>query len=247
MSLNKIFKPKSAFLLFRFGKNYDGGYLVGLKTVRESKVLISCGIKNDWSFELDFIKYNRSAKILCIDNQLDLKLLLRLIFQQLIFIFWNRNFSLLLNNFKNFFSFFSFRKKVTIIKKHISYGDIINISKGYEDIFFKIDIDGSEYRIFNELIEIKNKILGLVIEIHDIDLHKDKIINFINQLGMQLVHIHPNNFAGVDENNDPIVLELTFEKKPEISNGEIIFPNKLDMKNNPLIKDIYLNFDDNLS
>jgi hypothetical protein len=81
-----------------------------------------------------------------------------------------------------------------------------------------------------------------VIELHDIDLHKEKIINFIKQLDLELIHIHPNNFAGVDRNNDPIVVELTFEKNPELCSNEISFPHKLDMKNNPLNNDIELKF-----
>ena len=143
---------------------------------------------------------------------------------------------------KNLFNFFNFKKRVTLIKKHISYGDVLNISKEYNDIFFKIDIDGSEYRIFEELIQIKHKILGLVIEIHDIDLHKEKIINFIKQLDLELIHIHPNNFAGVDRNNDQIVIELTFEKNPDMLSNQISFTHTLDMKNNPSVKDIELVF-----
>jgi len=96
--------------------------------------------------------------------------------------------------------------------------------------------------IFEELIQIKHKILGLVIEIHDIDLHKEKIINFIKQLGLELIHIHPNNFAGVDRNNDPIVIELTFEKNSDLVGNQISFPHALDMKNNPSLKDIELVF-----
>jgi hypothetical protein len=242
MSLELIFKPKSLFSMIRIGKNYDGGYLVGKKSLLQSKTLITFGIKNDWSFELDFMRNNNNAKVICFDNQLNFKLLLRLTVQQLIFIFWNRKISLLILHFKNLFNFFTFKKKATLIKKHISYGDVASVSKKYDDIFFKIDIDGSEYRLFEELIQIKHKILGLVIELHDIDLHKEKIINFIKQLDLELIHIHPNNFAGVDRNNDPIVVELTFEKNPELCSNEISFPHKLDMKNNPLNNDIELKF-----
>jgi hypothetical protein len=242
MPLERIFKPKSLFSMTRIGKDYDGGYLVGNKSLLESKTLITFGIKNDWSFEIDFIKANNNAKVICFDNQLNFKLLLRLLIQQLVFVFWNRKILLLLLHIRNLFNFFNFKKRVTLIKKHISYGDVLNISNKYNDIFFKIDIDGSEYRIFEELIQIKHKILGLVIEIHDIDLHKEKIINFIKQLGLELIHIHPNNFVGVDRNNDPIVIELTFEKNPDLVGNQISFPHTLDMKNNPSLKDIELVF-----
>ena len=59
---------------------------------------------------------------------------------------------------------------------------------------------------------------------------------------MELIHIHPNNFAGVDKNNDPIVIELTFEKNPKVLSDKLSFPHLLDMRNNPFIKDIELTF-----
>ena len=242
MPLESIFKPKLLFSMARIGKKNDGGYLVGTNSLLSSKTLITFGIKNDWSFELDFIKANNNLKVICFDNQLNFRLLLRLVIQQLIFVFWNKNIFLLLLHIKNLFTFFKFKKKVKLIKKHISYGDVLNISEKYDDIFFKIDIDGSEYRIFDEIIKIKHKILGLVIEVHDVDLHKEKIIHFINQLEMELIHIHPNNFAGVDKNNDPIVIELTFEKNSKVLSDKLSLPHLLDMRNNPFIKDIELTF-----
>jgi FkbM family methyltransferase len=46
--------------------------------------------------------------------------------------------------------------------------------------FLKIDIEGSEYRILEEIIELQDFICGIVIEFHNIDLHEDKILSFIN-------------------------------------------------------------------
>ena len=71
------------------GKKNDGGYLVGEETVKKAEALISFGIKNDWSFEKDFRKINNKSKIKCYDNQLNLKLLVRLFIIQLIFVFKN--------------------------------------------------------------------------------------------------------------------------------------------------------------
>ena len=56
MYLHKIFKPKKEYELTRLGKKNDGGYLVGIQTVKESQYLISFGIRDDWSFEKDFLK-----------------------------------------------------------------------------------------------------------------------------------------------------------------------------------------------
>ena len=68
MYLNKIFKPKKEYDLIRLGRKNDGGYLVGIQTVNESQYLISFGIRDDWSFEKDFIKKNH-VKALCFDSE----------------------------------------------------------------------------------------------------------------------------------------------------------------------------------
>ncbi len=242
MALNKILKPKFQYQLVRLGKKNDGGYLVGEETVKKAEALISFGIKNDWSFEKDFRKINNKSKIKCYDNQLNLKLLVRLFIIQLIFVFKNFKFSLLLKNFTDIFEYFFIKKKIEFNQKIITYGDIKKISINYQNIFFKIDIDGHEYRIFDELIEIKEKIVGIVIEIHDIDLHLERVLSFCKEIGLELTHIHPNNFAIVDNNGDPTVIELTFEKTPRKIGENCILPHSLDMQNDPACSDISLKF-----
>ncbi len=242
MSLDNSLKPKFQYQLNRLGKKNDGGYLVGQETIKKAEVLISFGIKNDWSFEKDFKRINNNAKIFCYDNQLDFKLLIRLFIIQSIFVFKNLKLSLLIKNFLDIFDFFFIKRKITFKKELISYGDVEKLSEEYQNIFFKIDIDGHEYRILDELIDIKDRIIGIVLEIHDIDLHKERVINFCKKIGLELTHNHPNNFAMVDNNGDPTVLELTFEKTPIKIGENCLLPNPLDMKNNPKTSDIKLNF-----
>ena len=46
---------------------------------------------------------------------------------------------------------------------------------------------------------------------HDVDIHLTEIKKFINQLSLDLVHVHANNYAPIRADDDlPIVLELTF-------------------------------------
>ena len=108
--------------------------------------------------------------------------------------------------------------------------------------FFKIDIEGSEYRILDELIEFQDLLCGLAVEFHDLDLNLYKVENFIKNFNLSLTHIHPNNYGFIDSRNIPSVLEMTFEKNPAESNENLIFPNKLDQPNDPKNKDIKLTF-----
>ena len=213
MPLNKIFRPDANYELVRVGRFNDGGYLVGKNSINTTEYLISMGLDLDWSFEENFKKKNDKINIICFDDNLDKKFILKKIIIQIILIIFNRNLKYLFSLIKNFINFNFFIRKVKYQKKKINYGDILKIQNNINNLFFKIDIEGSEYRILDELIKIKDKITGIIIEFHDVDLHVTKIENFINNIGLKLIHIHPNNFGGLDRFGNPNLIELTFEKK----------------------------------
>jgi hypothetical protein len=242
MPLNKIFEPVANYELVRLGRSNDGGYLIGKNSVKNSEYLISMGLDLDWSFEEDFKKRNNKLNVLCFDDKLDKKFIFKNIVIQLFLIFFNQNFKYLISLVKNYFNFSIFLQKVRYQKKKITYGDVSKIQNNIDNIFFKIDIEGSEYRILDELIKIKNKITGIAIEFHDVDLHQTKIENFIDNIGLKLIHIHPNNFGGLDKFGNPYLLELTFEKEPVILHDTNVLPHKYDMKNDPDADDINLTF-----
>ena len=53
-----------------------------------------------------------------------------------------------------------------------------NHSGETKPVFFKIDIEGSEYRILDDLINYQKVIEGLVVEFHNVDLHLEKISKY---------------------------------------------------------------------
>lgn len=240
--LPKIFKPENEYDLIRLGQDNDGGYLVEKKSFENTECLISLGINDDWSFEEDFLKKNIIIK--CFDDVLDEKFLLKKIINHFIFFFSNsNNFSLLKNCISNYFSFLRIKKKIQFNKKSISYNDLNKIlSQETNNIFLKIDIEGHEYRILDDLLLNQKKIIGLVIEFHDCDLHLEKIIKFLNSFNLTLVHIHGNNASIRDLNGDIVVLELTFSKNPIQVSDICVLPNKLDMPNSHNKSEVILNF-----
>ncbi len=244
MAFDKILKPKYDYDLVRVGRDNDGGYIVERNSLENAKSLISLGVGDDWSFEEDFLKKNNNINIKCFDDVLDEKFLLKRIIRQLIFILHNRNFTLLKERIFNFFSFLKIKKKIQFNKKKIFYNDLKKIlSNELENVFIKIDIEGSEYRILDDLLLNQKKIIGLVIEFHDCDLHKEKIYKFLSSFNLTLVHIHGNNVGERDLNNDITVIELTFSKNP-VKIGEInTLPNKLDMPNSDGRREVILNFE----
>ena len=245
MPFHKILKPKYNYDLIRIGRDNDGGYLVEKKSFENTECLISLGINDDWSFEEDFLKKNIIIK--CFDDELDEKFLLKKIIIQFIFVFYSINFSLLKKNISNYFSFLRIKKKIQFNKKKISYNDLNKIlSQETNNIFLKIDIEGHEYRILDDLLLNQKKIIGLVIEFHDCDLHLEKIIKFLNSFNLTLVHIHGNNYSVKELNRNPEAIELTFSKKSLHLNNKTndkLYPiADLDFPNSKRSPDVKLSF-----
>lgn len=246
MSLPKILKPKKRYKLERLGKSNDGGYLVTRTTVMQASILISFGINSDCSFEEEFVKLNH-INTLCYDNSITPSYWKKKLYNDFGAALFNFNLNFFVNSLKSYIKHYYFFRNISnkLITKKIETGSIkkiLNNLTTVKNIFFKIDIEGSEYRILNELIRYQDIICGLVIEFHDLDLHLDRVIDFVKNFKLELTHIHPNNYGGTDLNNDPKVLEITFEKDPMIKNNKLILPNPLDEKNNKLQKDIFLKF-----
>jgi hypothetical protein len=247
MALKTILKPKKNCKLVRIGNFNDGGYLVGENSLKKTETLISFGIDDDWQFEKCFKNNNINTKILCYDDKPILKHLIRKFIIEFIFFPYRRSLKFI-KCFNNIIEFFIIKKKINFFQKKIFYNDLNRILKNIknDNIFLKIDIEGSEYRILGEIIKNQKKIIGIVIEFHDFDYHKKAIYDFCKRLKLNLIHIHPNNFSPKDKNGDPTVIELTFEKESIIDYDNKIkscmFPNRLDMKNNPNARDIHLVF-----
>jgi hypothetical protein len=248
----EFLKPKKLYSLKRLGKNNDGGYLVGINSIFSSDVLIAFGIHDDCSFERYF-KKQKNIPVFAYDAWTDYLFWCKKFCKGFVFLFFF-NFKYILTTFLNFINFklfftqknnYFFKNKIGKggykVHKFKSFDEIINKDlmlsfladyKKKPLIFFKIDIEGSEYRIFDDLIKIRDQISGIVIECHDVDLHLEKIKIFINNIGLTLIHVHANNTAEVDKSNVPTLLELTFERNPIALNDEVTFPHYLDQKNN---------------
>ena len=242
MPFPSFLKPKKTYKLERIGKDNDGGYLIGSNSIKRTKNLISLGIHDDWSFEKQIFEFNNDIKVFCYDDQTSIKFLIKKILNNFFFLFYNLQFKKLISSISKLFEFIYITKKIKFTKKKITFGDLEKITNNLEDLFIKIDIEGSEYRIFEDLLKIQNKIVCLVIEFHDIDLHIDKIEKFINETTLELVHIHPNNYCGLDRFGNPTVIEVSFEKNPTVVSDLFTIPHALDQNCNPNGPDININF-----
>jgi len=249
------FKPKNNFQLIRLGRKYDGGYLVDEKSIIDSEFLISGGMFWDFKFEQDYINLTKN-KVYCYDHQINPAHFITtwfLILMKRIFLF--NNFSRIKKAFNNMMKPFKFKKfikneKVNYFKLGIGldYENIISLEIILKKIsldkkyFLKLDIEGDEYRVLDDIVKYSKNLNGLVVEFHNVDLHKQRIIKFINDLPLQLIYIHPNNAAPLNADEDPTIIEMTFSENPSILNNLDFEKHELDMPNVYTKKDIILKF-----
>ena len=244
MTFSLFFKPKHNYFLERIGKENDGGYLINSDAILKSKYLLSFGIFDDWSFEKNFIKYNKNVKVICYDDVISFNFIFTRSIKKIILDLYKFKFTNIFNNLFNIMDYILINNKIKFYKKKIVRGDIEKIMNNLDQVFLKVDIEGNEYEILEDILKVQNNISALIIEFHDVDKNRDIIERFIEKFELNLTHIHPNNYGKLDKNNDPIIIELSFEKYPKILEGNVTLPNILDQKNNPKKNDIFLKFND---
>ena len=244
--------------LIRVGPKTDGGYIIDRRILNKSKILIACGLNDDWEFERDYLKKNQKTQINAYDHTVNkrfwlsrfkkdiisLLLLKKLKINKILDVFKYLDYRLFFrNNNKHF------EKKIVFKKRNDNETTIPDILANYNEIFLKVDIEGDEYKILNDIKRNSSKIIFLVIEFHDVDKNIKKIKNFIKKLDLKIIHIHGNNYGGLDKNNNPKVIELSLLNSKKIKLKKILskrnYPiNDLDYKNFKRRSDIEIKFNE---
>ena len=182
--LEKNFIPFDLGKMLRIGNNKDGGYLVSNVGINKCDFLLSLGLGFHWSFEKKFIeiKNSENRSVLCYDNSVSKKILKEYSIKNFFRLFYKPSFkaiqrSLKYSDFKKLFN----SKKATHIKKNIDTSEsentetLDNIFKSLKDnILLKIDIEGGEYKILDQVINNINKVSVLIIEFHNLSDNENK-------------------------------------------------------------------------
>ena len=256
--LPKFLKPYhlSRSSLVRLGPKTDGGYIIDKRILKTSSTLITCGLNDDWEFERDFFKKNKKCKILAFDHTINKKYWRTRFKKDFIslLLFKKLKIDKILDVFKfiDYHLFFKnkikhYQKKIVLKKKNNKEITIPNILAKLHKIILKVDIEGDEYKILNDIKKNTKKIVCLVIEFHDIHKNIKKIKKFLANNDLKIIHLHANNYGGINKNKDPKVIELSLINskminiKKRFSNKR--YPiNNLDYKNFKRREDIKIKF-----
>ena len=229
--LSNLLKPYKVGDLIRLGSHKDGGYLLSKKSLSKSNFLISLGIAYNWDFERDFLKKNKKDKlsIVAYDNSISLDIIKKFSLKSLLFFFLKPSFKKIQHMFKYFsyISTFDGKKAIhyplnisrTNTKKTNTLKKIFNLTKK-KTIILKIDIEGNEYLLLNDILTFLNRINVLIIEFHYIQRNKTSVFKFIKYMSKKfyISHIHVNNVSVSKDLKKPEIIEFTFEKKTMFSN-----------------------------
>jgi hypothetical protein len=195
-----------------------------------TNILMSYGIANNISFEMDLIK-KFNIKVYAFDCGIKTIKNNKLNFYPECI----ANDKFIYNNQKS--------KKISSYKEQIKRFNIEN-----EKIYIKIDIEGAEYDVFNEDFNFNN-IQGITIEIHCLNnyLKSTKLLNLFNKYFV-LNHIHGNNYGKLFKFRKklfPTTIELTYVNKIYVKSKKIStenYPTLVDAKNCKNKNDFKLNY-----
>lgn len=143
-----------------------------------------------------------------------------------------------LNTYFSFKRFFNIKKNIFFFQKGISNyssdifikpSEMFNHIISFNDlpdnsIYIKMDIEGSEYQILEDVIKHKSKINGLVVEFHGIGTKWNSFNSLILKLSndFSIIHVHANNCCGYfNDTQIPNVVEISFMKTNLITQQEL--------------------------
>jgi hypothetical protein len=244
--------------LIRVGRENDGGYVIPKSLIAETRVLVSLGVSDDWSFDQHFKKLNPKIHIHAYDYTISKTVFRnRIAFGLIKLLTLKAPFGSLthrINTFRSYNKFFTGKARHFEERIHNRIDRVYDVTldrvferTGSEHNFLKIDIEGSEYRIINDVVKHADKIVGMVIEFHDTDPLRAVFVEAIRTLQerFEIVHLHANNCGPVAGDGLPEVLELTFIKRSTRTTGErrITLPiPMLDSANDPNEVDYRMRF-----
>jgi hypothetical protein len=241
--------------LIRVGRDNDGGYVICLCALDVSTQLVSMGIGDDWSFERRMKEIARLDSIIVYDYSINFVVFFERFVRSFIKMFFLRTtfFATCVNFALPFRYLFFFRGNVRHIAKRVTNKKISELDIRINEIFdpihksntiVKIDVEGSEYRIIQDVMNYSDQITELIIEFHDTSFLRDKFMSAIVQIAenFDLVHAHGNNFDNIDSKSQlPETIEMTFTRKSLHQKFEqvFVFPlSDLDQPNNEKHADI---------
>jgi hypothetical protein len=252
--MSKI-RPLAGLASMRVGSQFDGGYVVPIKVLEESKLLVSFGYGNNYEFEKEFLEFASSNRCKLFDGSIDSKKLL-IHFLKYLVLQSPRTGSFPRYHLLNLLRFLRLRMtpRLFYYPKFVSIGasnlpNSIDARQAFEKelgrsgVILKMDIEGDEYLILEYIMDVCNHFSCLIVEFHDVDKQIDWFLGIISKLkeNFFISNIHFNNYTQL-EGSVPKTVEVVFAHKIYQSNSLVPankIPSYLDNPNTPSKPEIH--------
>jgi hypothetical protein len=221
----------------RIGCDSDGGYIVPRMVLDHCDDLLSFGLGENWSFDRAWKKLKPNAKIHMYDGTVNI------------------------NNMKDYLQapyheFFS-KSAVHFIENvgrkgfnitHTEVGEAVERLES-QRIMLKIDIEGGEFVILNDILSRRDIFPVIVIEIHFANYRRENFKQTIEKIKeyYELVHTHGNNHTVLGADGSCDCFEFTFVRKDlcnDTTPRHEFYIDGLDFSNVPGLDDYEFYFED---
>lgn len=254
-----VLQPRAVDMI-RVGRDNDGGYVIPAAFLNDARMLISLGVSDDWSFEIDFTNRTaqRCAVVLCDRSAGTWTSLINAIrtLQHLGSLRWKspvtswrwlkNGVRFLVQVRRRGWRFYRRWVVATSSQSHREVGLQLLLQRHLIEsaTVLKIDIEGAEYGILEDLCrwsQASPRPIGLIVEFHGLHTRFDEVQKLVNKLGAwyEVVHLHGNNYGAVSD-GVPDVVEVVFALAPvQGSLKRTSLPLAgFDQPNNPLVSEI---------
>ena len=259
-ALNQDLRPSSfdGVKLRRVGSKNDGGYVIPVEPTLQTNLLVSLGYGYNHEFEKALInQFSNIKKAYLFDGSASFLFVCRQALGNLILFIFKKKNSLRVS-FENLIDYVKLwsnrRLKFYSIyignsEGYLQYSEISNFVEFSTDreIFLKIDIEGGEYEILDDILLQSDKIVVLIIEFHNIVKMTDAFNELLFRIKsvFHLLNVNINNNSILSASSYPSVVELTFVNKKTISSKEELQGtsyNDLNSGCDPNLPDFYFVF-----
>jgi len=207
------FRPTFLNDLIRVGLGRDGGYVVNERSIHLAKYLMSFGVNDDWSFELDCLNRKPDLKVSCFDPYVSkrgfmgkmLNAWSEILSLRFILLAVSLNLSRVRRRFSDlrfcsgvYYGFRRFTGRPNVQfhplgvsnetnTQFVTFSGALQLLGSDEipanSVFVKMDIERSEFRVIPDLLKLEQYINGFVVEFNDLDILWPEFVELMEQIG----------------------------------------------------------------
>ena len=222
----------------RIGCASDGGYIVPRMVLDHCDDLLSFGLGENWSFDRAWKSIKPNAKIHMYDGTVSI----------------NNMKDYLRSQYSSFFNtsttVFHYQENVGKKEYNPAHCEFVTTIQrlGSDRIFLKMDIEGGEFQILDDILAHRAIIPAMAVEIHFANHHRENFKQTVEKIQQyyELVHTHGNNHTLLGADGSCDCFEFTFIRKDLCDNTTKryqFYLEELDVSNVPGLEDYEFYFE----